>query len=322
MRIRFGYVSHAISLWDASPAKTLTFARYQQLNSEERAAKLREITKQNLNHTLRMLHYNVAHELELYRFSSSIVPLATHPEVRWDFVAPFRSEWQEIGNLVKKHNLRVSFHPNQFTLFTSPKPQITENAVIDMTYHFQMLDAMGVAANCLINIHIGGAYGDKQQALARFHQNLKALPAHIKNIMTLENDDKTYTAEETLAVCEKETIPFVFDYHHHMANPCTKPLEELLSRIFQTWSHRPSLLPKVHISSPKSEKEYRSHADFVDPEFIMPFLKMLRESGRDVDFMIEAKAKDQACLKLVEDLSKIRGFKRISGGALEIKQHQ
>ena len=36
MKIRFGYVSHAISLWDASPAKTLTFTRYQQLSPEER----------------------------------------------------------------------------------------------------------------------------------------------------------------------------------------------------------------------------------------------------------------------------------------------
>jgi len=35
--------------------------------------------------------------------------------------------------------------------------------------------------------------------------------------------------------------------------------------------------------------------------------------------MIEAKAKDQAALKLIEDLSKLRGFKRISGGAVEVK---
>ena len=75
----------------------------------------------------------------------------------------------------------------------------------------------------------------------------------------------------------------------------------------------------MHISSPKNEKEFRSHADFVDLEFIMPFLKMLSEIGQDIDFMIEAKAKDQAALKLVEDLSRIRGFKRISGGTIEVK---
>ncbi len=318
IKIRFGYVSTAISLWDASPAKALTFTRYKQLSSSERKEKLLEVTKLNLNHTLRMLYYNLAHEIELYRFSSSIVPLATHPEVRWDFTTPFKKEWEEIGNLVKSNRLRVSFHPNQFTLFTSPKKTITENAVIDMTYHYQMFEAMGLAGQGLINIHIGGAYGDKTAALSRFYENLTTLPAHIKKVMTLENDDKTYTAEETLMVCRKEGIPLVFDYHHHMANVSEMPLEELLPGIFETWS-TVGVIPKVHISSPKNEKEFRSHADFVDTEFIMPFVNLLRENGQDVDFMIEAKAKDQAALKLVENLSKLRGFKRVSGASIEIK---
>ncbi|MCM2535705.1 UV DNA damage repair endonuclease UvsE [Neobacillus pocheonensis] len=318
MKIRFGYVSHAISLWDASPAKTLTFTRYQQLSEQERLVKLHHVTKQNLDHTQRMLYYNLGHEIEVYRFSSSIVPLATHPEVRWDFTTPFRKEWQEIGDLVKKKQLRVSFHPNQFTLFTSSQAGITENAVVDMEYHYRMFEAMGIEQKGLINIHIGGAYGDKEQALARFHQNLQSLPAPIKKVMTLENDDKTYTAEETLAACVKETIPFVFDYHHHMANLCETPLEELLPRIFGTWEHVEHT-PKIHISSPKTKKEFRSHADFVDPEFIMPFLMLIKEVGQDVDFMIEAKAKDQALLKLVEDISKLRGFKRIGGAQIEVK---
>ncbi|MDQ6595209.1 UV DNA damage repair endonuclease UvsE [Bacillus salipaludis] len=317
MKIRFGYVSQATTLWDASPSKTITFTRYRELQKKEQLEKLLSVTKQNLDHTLRMLYYNIAHEIELYRFSSSLVPLATHPEVRWDFVTPFQKEWQEIGEVVRKNQLRVSFHPNQFTLFTSKDRKITENAVIDMEYHFRMLEAMGLERESLINIHIGGAYGNKAEALARFHQNLTALPLPIKQVMTLENDDKTYHTAETLAACEKEQVPFVFDYHHHMANLCEASLEELLPRMFQTWE-RVGIPPKVHISSPKSEKEFRSHADYVDLEFILPFVKLLTGFGRDVDFMIEAKAKDQACLKLVEDMSRLRGFKRVRGAAIAI----
>jgi UV DNA damage endonuclease len=318
MRIRFGYVSHAISLWNASPARTVTFTRYRQLKKDERMEKLLEVTRDNLRSTLRMLHYNISQEIELYRFSSSIVPLATHPEVRWDFRTPFRDEWREIGSLVKKYGHQGSFHPNQFTLFTSPEQRITDNAVIDMEYHYQMLEAMGLADVGLINIHIGGAYGDKLQTIERFHQNLQSLPGTVKQVMTLENDDKTYNTEETLAACEKESVRFVFDYHHHMANLCETELGELLPRIYRTWSesNRP---PVIHISSPKTEKEFRSHADFVDIDFIMPFLKLVKEAGVDVDFMIEAKAKDQACLKLVEDVSKIRGFKRVKGAVVEVK---
>ena len=317
MKIRFGYVSQATTLWDASPSKTITYTRYRELQKQEQLEKLLSVTKQNLDHTLRMLHYNIGHEIELYRFSSSLVPLATHPEVRWDFVTSFQKEWQDIGELVRKNHLRVSFHPNQFTLFTSKDPKITENAVIDMEYHFRMLEAMGLEQESMINIHIGGAYGNKSEALTRFHQNLTALPLPIKQVMTLENDDKTYHAAETLTACEKEQVPFVFDYHHHMANLCEDPLEELLPRLFQTWE-RMGLPPKVHISSPKSEKEFRSHADYVDLEFILPFVKLLTGIGRDVDFMIEAKAKDQACLKLVEDMSRLRGFKRVRGAAIAI----
>lgn len=318
MKIRFGYVSHAISLWEASPARTLTFTRYKQLGKEERQEKLLLATRQNLDSTLRMLHYNIAHEIELYRFSSSLAPLATHPEVKWDFVTPFAHVWKEIGELVKKHQLRVSFHPNQFTLFTSPRKEVTKNAVIDMEYHYQMLSAMGLADRGIINIHIGGAYGDKEKTLLSFYENLKALPAPIKHIMTLENDDKTYHAEETLLACEKEGIPFIFDYHHHLANLSELPLEDFIDRIFQTWE-RKGFPPKIHISSPKSEKAFRSHADFVDPAFIRTLLDLLREKGADVDFMIEAKAKDQAVLRLVEDLSKIRGVKRTKGATLEWK---
>jgi UV DNA damage endonuclease len=314
MKIRFGYVAHAIRLWDASPAKTITWTRYQQLSKQEKLDKLLFVTRQNLNHTLRMLYYNVAHEIPLYRFSSSIVPLATHPEVRWDFITPFQEQWQEIGELVKKKHLRISFHPNQFTLFTSAKEEVTKNAVIDMEYHYQMLEAMGLENVGLINIHIGGAYGDKMKTISRFHRNLQTLPATIKKRMTLENDDKTYNVEETLEACEMEGIPFVLDYHHHIANPCEKPLEELMPRIFKTWSNT----PKIHISSPRTEKEFRSHADYVDLDSVWPFVKLLREFGHDVEFMIEAKAKDQAMLKLVEDLSKVRGIKRISGGIIEI----
>ncbi|SFC20966.1 UV-damage endonuclease [Bacillus sp. OV322] len=318
MKIRFGYVANATLLWDASPAKSLTFKRFSELGKDERINKLHEVTLQNIENTRRILLYNAAHQIEVYRLSSSIVPLATHPEVQWDFVAPFKKEWEELGSLIKQYGMRVSFHPNQFTLFTSSNPVITANAVKDMVFHYEMLNAMGVEKESVINIHVGGAYGDKAKATARFYENIAALPLHVKQQMTLENDDKTYTADETLKVCQNENIRMVFDYHHYMANQGEKPFGDLLPDIFATWEHT-GLIPKIHVSSPKNEKEFRSHSDFVDLEFLMPLIKALRTLNQDVDFMIEAKKKDQAMLKLVDDISKIRGVKRISGGSAEWK---
>jgi UV DNA damage endonuclease len=316
MKVRLGFVANSLSLWDASPAKTMTFKRYSDLPKEERMDRLKEVTRLNLEHTKRILYLCAAHEIELYRLSSSLVPLATHPEVEWDFYSPFKDEWKELGDLIKRFGIRASFHPNQFTLFTSPKQHVTDNAVKDMVYHYRMLEYMGIEDSSVINIHIGGSYGDKEETLVRFHENLKSLPTDVKEIMTLENDDKTYTVEETLGVCQRENIPMVLDIHHHEANLSEKPLEDYLEAIFATWEKR-DLVPKIHISSPKSDKAFRSHADLVDAGFVEGFFKTLKTFDQDVDFMIEAKHKDLAMLKLIEDLSTIRGVKRISGGALE-----
>lgn len=320
MRVRFGYVSTALSLWECSPSKTLTFTRWKALPKDERMEKLIDVTRQNLKNTLRMLHYNVAHEIELYRMSSSIVPLATHPEATWDYRTIFKNELLEIGEFIKKQKLRVSLHPNQYTLFTSEKKQITKNAVLDMQYHYDLFEGMNIVNEdrVNINIHVGGAYGDKTKALERFHRNIKQLPEAVKRKMTLENDDKTYTSLETLSVCRKEKVPMVFDYHHHMANLGEEEpvLKQVISDTFSTWSDW-SIPPKVHISSPKSEKEFRSHADYVSLEFIMPFLKATKELETNYDIMIEAKQKDKSLIKLVDEISKIRGIKRKSGASIE-----
>jgi UV DNA damage endonuclease len=316
MRVRLGFVANSLALWDSSPSKTMTYRRFTELPAQERMEKLMEVTRLNLAHTKRILYYCAAHEIELYRLSSSIVPLATHPDVEWDFLSPFKEEWNELGSLIKRFGIRASFHPNQFTLFTSPRQEVTDNAVKDMEYHYRMLEYMGVEKQSVINIHIGGTYGDKKAALDKFHENVKAIPPEVKGIMTLENDDKTYNVSETLAACQKEDIPMVLDIHHHEANLSEHPLEEYLEDIFRTWEGR-DLVPKIHISSPKSEKAFRSHSDYVDPDFVKPFFKTLKKFGQDVDFMIEAKHKDLAMLKLIEDLSSIRGVKRISGGVVE-----
>ncbi|WP_409290726.1 UV DNA damage repair endonuclease UvsE [Peribacillus sp. SCS-37] len=315
MKIRFGYVSTALNLWEASPSRTMTFKRFGQLGPEEARLRLLELTLQNLKNTKKILHYNIAHDIELYRFSSSLVPLATHPEVMWDYITPFEKEWEEIGSMVREHSLRVSFHPSQYTLFTSANEQITANAIKDMEYHYRMFEAMGIQHHSNINIHVGGAYGDKPASIARFHENIKLLRPDIKRAMTLENDDKTYTVDETLDVCEKEDIPIAFDYHHHMANPVETPLEDILARVYKTWE-RTGRVPKIHVSSPKDEKNYRHHADYVDLEFIMPLIRILKEMDVDADFMIEAKTKDKALLQLVGDSAKIRGVKRLSGATI------
>ncbi|SDH45214.1 UV DNA damage endonuclease [Alteribacillus bidgolensis] len=150
------------------------------MNAQERNSSLYEITKKNLEHTICALHFNIAHGIKLYRFSSSLIPLAAHQKVEWDYLSPFLHLYKEIGELVKQHGIRTSFHPNQFTLFTSNKPYITANAVNNMKYHYHLLDAMNLSSEAYINLHVGGAYGTKSAAVNRFYTNLQQLPLYIK----------------------------------------------------------------------------------------------------------------------------------------------
>jgi UV DNA damage repair endonuclease len=97
MKIRFGYVATALSLWDGSPSKTITFTNWKKLKKDDRKTRLVEIAKQNIRNTKRALLYNLAHEIELYRLSSSIVPLATHPEVKWNYIKDLQEDFKELG---------------------------------------------------------------------------------------------------------------------------------------------------------------------------------------------------------------------------------
>jgi UV DNA damage repair endonuclease len=47
MIIRFGYVSMALSLWEASPSRTITFTNWKKLEKDARMENLYELTEKN-----------------------------------------------------------------------------------------------------------------------------------------------------------------------------------------------------------------------------------------------------------------------------------
>ena len=111
--------------------------------------------------------------------------------------------------------------------------------------------------------------------------------------------DKIYTASDTLQLCQELKIPMVLDVHHHFCNPSLEKLEDLLLPIFETWKDLP---PKIHFSSPKNQKEKRSHHDYIQLEDFLSFLDLTKKIGKDFDVMIEAKAKDEALFRLIRQI--------------------
>src|SRR5690606_4306118 len=141
-----------------------------------------------------------AHDIRLYRFSSRLIPLVGHEGLAdWYPFPQLQEHFRAVGDYVRQHQMRVSFHPDHFTVLSTPREDVFVKSVQDLERHTLMFEAMGLDESAKMNIHIGGTYGNKTTAMERFVSNFTGLDARLKRRITLENDDKTFTAEETLA---------------------------------------------------------------------------------------------------------------------------
>ncbi|OXM84962.1 UV DNA damage repair endonuclease UvsE [Paenibacillus rigui] len=310
MIVRLGYVAMSMRVQNASPSKTMTATSFAKLEDREAAIrKLERIASENIHNTLRLLKHNRAYDIQLYRCSSKLIPLFNHELLAgWNPIDVLKDNFAELGAYAKEHSMRISFHPDHFTVLSTPREEVLRNSLLDLDKHASMLEAMGLDLSAKNNIHIGGTYGNKQTALERFIDRFTNLPDRVRLRMTLENDDKTFTALETLETCEKVGAPMVLDIHHHQVNHSGESATELWPRIMHTWdgqteqhSDRP-LPPKIHVSSPKNEKDPRGHADFIEASVLMEFLRSIAAITPRLDVMIEAKKKDEALFKLMEDV--------------------
>ncbi|WP_276356664.1 UV DNA damage repair endonuclease UvsE [Cohnella caldifontis] len=310
MKVRFGYVAMSVQLENASPSKTMTMKTFSKLADRPAALRrLESIARENLHNTLRLLKHNRYMDVHVYRLTSKLIPLATHGDLEdWDPYTPLAEAFAEVGAFAKEHEIRLSFHPDHFTVLSTPRPEVYASSVKDLAHHVKMLEMMGLDERATCNIHVGGTYGDKEAAGRRFVEHFGELEPRIARRITLENDDKTFTASETLAICERVGAPMVLDLHHHAVNnPGGIEAEALWPRILRTWDRRygGNLPPKIHASSPKNAGDPRGHADYVDPLPLVDFLTRVAPDTPAVDVMIEAKRKDESLFRLMEDLKRL-----------------
>jgi len=360
MIIRFGYVAMSVHIKNASPSKTMTATHFQTLQDREAAVrKLERIAAENLHNTLRLLKHNRAEQIKLYRLSSKLVPLLTHELLAgWKPLDALEPDFRALGDYAKANGMRLSFHPDHFTVLSTPRKDVLAKSVQDLDWHVSMLERMGLDDRYKCNIHVGGTYGDKPKAFERFVGHFAALPERIRRRITLENDDKTFTAKETLEACRAVGVPMVLDIHHHAVNNEGERVEALWEGILDTWSaendrqaalraaaearragtagaegsggeavavaERPDaasdelLAPKIHVSSPKSESDPRGHADYVDADAFYAFAKTIAPMTPRLDVMIEAKRKDDALFRLVRDVAAMPGVRQIDGASVEL----
>lgn len=262
---------------------------------------LAQIVADNTQSLIQAVDFCITHGIGSFRINSGLLPLYTHPQFGYTIDdLPNRDLIEQSLATVKERaesgKLRLAFHPDQFVVLNSPRPEVVESSIAELEYHAMLAERVGAD---VINIHGGGGYGDKSAALHRFAHSFAKLSAAAQCRLTVENDDKVYTPSELLPLCHDLAIPLVYDVHHHRCLPDTLSIEEATEAALETWSRE----PLFHVSSPREEENLRLHADFIDPAHV----PTAWDTIDPLTVEVEAKAKEVAVMRLLSAL-KERGW--------------
>ena len=294
-----------------------------------------EIILKNLQGLREIVEWNNENNIKVYRMSSSMFPWMSEYEL--SDLPNFKKICillNGIGKLAMDNGQRLSFHPGQFCVLASPNEDVVLNSINELDKSAQIMDLMGLPKSRMskINIHVGGAYGNKKDALKRFCKNFLRLQSSAQARLTVENDDKAnmYSVKDLYdGVYKVVGIPIVFDYHHHRF--CTGDMteKEALKLATSTWGN---IKPCTHYSESRRKEQTIILENFLDDNNITTenlqdfptMYKMYKECnkikvqahsdyivdeiqdyGLDIDVVVEAKAKELAVKKYEDKYKKV-----------------
>jgi UV DNA damage endonuclease len=261
-----------------------------------------ELALANAKDLDKIIDWNILNGFNFFRITSGLAPWKS--EYNWTDLKDLddiKMYLHSAGVKAKTHNLRITSHPGPFNVLTSPHQHVVDNCVNDLTMHGDVFDMMGLTRTPYnkINIHIGGAYGDKPASMERFCKNFNLLPESVKSRLTVETDDKAsmYSVKELYnGVYNVIGVPIVFDYHHHKFCDGGLGEQEALELAISTWPE--GITPATHYSESRREEQgddtirVQAHSDYIYDK--------IDTYGNDIDIMVEAKRKELAVQKYLE----------------------
>ena len=286
--MKIGYVAQNLLL-DCTPSSTFRLASYS-------AERLRTAVANNLACLKRILEYNAEHGLLYYRITSDLVPFASHPVCEFDWAGEFAAEFAALGAFARANGMRITMHPGQYTLISSPNEVTWANSVRELAYHAAVLDGMGMDTTAKLQLHVGGVYGDKAASSARFVERFALLPDSVRRRLVIENDERLYGVPDCLQISEAAGIPILFDDFHFRLKDDGMPYAEALALTSATW-HEGDGVPLLDYSSQQQDKRFGSHAATLDEADFAAFLE--RIGTAEVDVMLEIKDKNLSALRAV-----------------------
>ena len=251
----------------------------------------------NLACLRRLLEWNVAQGLLFFRIGSGIVPFGSHPVNTFPWQTHFAADFRAVGDYIKAHHLRVSFHPDQFVVLNSPSADIVRRSIEELVYQGSMLDLMGLDSMAKLQIHVGGLYGDRELAIARFVDVYATLPAAVRARLVVENDDRLFSLRDCLSLHAATGVPILFDNFHHECLNHGEPMAEALRLAAATWHPTRDGVPMMDYSSQALGERKGKHTDDLVDDLFIHFLDQLH--GLDFDLMLEIKNKEISALRAV-----------------------
>ena len=257
-----------------------------------------ELALQNCRDLVTIIKWNEEFGIRQFRMSSDIFPWMAYYDFKDlpDYVR-ITNLLKGVGTLAAKYDHRLTFHPGHFNALGSPNPVVVEKTIKELNAHSDIMDTMNLSPTVYnkINIHIGGAYGDKQATLKRWIDNYYKLNHNTQARLTVENDDKAsmYSVKDLYeGIYKKIGVPIVFDYFHHKF--CTGDLteEKALKLAASTWPK--DIVPLTHYSESRRKEKLdesikaQAHSDLIKDT--------IQTYGLDIDVVVEAKHKELAVL--------------------------
>ena len=161
VKVHLGYACVSKTLENVTSSSSYTYTRFKE---EQDFDKLNRIIESNLEDLEKIIDYNIANHIHFFRISTKLIPLATHPAVKFDYLKKYQSYYKRIGDKIQNSQMRVDFHPDQFCILNSTRKEVVNASIDSLKYHYNLLDTLKIEEKVII-LHVGSSTFGKQKSL-------------------------------------------------------------------------------------------------------------------------------------------------------------
>ena len=304
---------------------TVTWLNRQTTEVAEQ--KLWDLMEQNIEAIRKLVERvgNLDEQLRMVRLGSDILPVYTHSTWSYfwhrpDVITYLDREFSRVGEIARNRDVRLSFHPGQFTVLASDNADIVARSLEEFEYHADMARFMGYGKtfqDFKINVHIAGRAGPEG-----IRQAYKRLSNEARNCITIENEENSWGLDDCLSI--SDIVPIVLDIHHNWIREgeYINPTSDRVKRVVNSWR---GIRPTLHYSLSREDyldirnypnrpemallleqgykkQKLRAHSDFYwnfeANKWALSFLDTH-------DIMCEAKAKNLASFTLAKEANEL-----------------